>query len=474
MKEKLILILVFTTPLIWTPLTYEAFEFPKMMFVYLVAILLTANWLREKLPALSFDPPSGVRSRVENLIQNPASRPKFTLSRANGSKDKTIYTLISVFIISAIISTAFSTHPSVSLYGYYTRFNGGLLSVASYLVIFFTTVHLIKSKPNFVTRLIKAMLVSTALVSLYAIVQHFGLDPVHWVQNVQLRVFSTLGQPNWLASYMLLLLPLSGYCYLRRDGACPVSTTPIVIFLLQFTAFWFTYSLSGLLGFAVGTLVFVWWFRKLIKENLRKAAVLASGCLLIMLLFPGPIGIRVKENLNQFANIATNKNFQFSTRTENFANTRIAMAQENSQNTEATPAPPATADTGKIRLLVWKGSIKAWLSNPKRFLIGEGLETFAFIFPRFRPEALNTTSEWDFLYNKAHNEYINLLVNQGFFGLLAYLAIIIYAIKNAKTHWQKSLAVGLISLSISLFFGFNVVVTNLYLWVFLSLLYVET
>ena len=36
----------------------------------------------------------------------------------------------------------------------------------------------------------------------------------------------------------------------------------------------------------------------------------------------------------------------------------------------------------------------------------------------------NLTSEWDFLYNKAHNEYLNYLATTGLFGLGSYLLFI--------------------------------------------------
>ena len=81
-------------------------------------------------------------------------------------------------------------------------------------------------------------------------------------------------------------------------------------------------------------------------------------------------------------------------------------------------------ESGEIRKYVWQGAFNAWKSTPKTMLIGTGTETFAFAFYQFRPVGHNLTSEWDFLYNKAHNEYLNYLATTGIFGLGSYLLFI--------------------------------------------------
>jgi O-antigen ligase len=60
-------------------------------------------------------------------------------------------------------------------------------------------------------------------------------------------------------------------------------------------------------------------------------------------------------------------------------------------------------------------------ANP---LFGTGVETFAFAYYTYRPAQHNMTSEWDYLYNKAHNEYLNYLATIGILGLGSYLLMI--------------------------------------------------
>ena len=139
------------------------------------------------------------------------------------------------------------------------------------------------------------------------------------------------------------------------------------------------------------------------------------------------------------------------------------------------PAPLHTGefggtDSSKIRLLVWEGALNAWKDNP---LFGTGLETFAFAYYKYKPAGQNMTSEWNFLYNKAHNEFLNYLVTSGLFGLGSYLAIIsIFLFISGKKllkdkHNPDSLLVigfiaAFIGISITNFFGFSVVIVNSY------------
>ncbi len=54
---------------------------------------------------------------------------------------------------------------------------------------------------------------SSGFVCLYALFQYLGWDPLAAAYSTRLdlsRVFSTLGNPNYLAGYALMLLPLVG------------------------------------------------------------------------------------------------------------------------------------------------------------------------------------------------------------------------------------------------------------------------
>ncbi|MFH1705511.1 MAG: hypothetical protein ABH867_01225 [Patescibacteria group bacterium] len=99
--------LFFFTPLMLTPLNYELFEFNKIVFVYFWTIVILCAWAGKMIA-------SG----------------KFIFKRTFWDKP------LLVFFASQAISTIISIDRHTSIFGYYSRFNGGLLSTACYLLLY--------------------------------------------------------------------------------------------------------------------------------------------------------------------------------------------------------------------------------------------------------------------------------------------------------------------------------------------------
>ena len=137
--------LFFFTPLILIPATFEIFEFNKMLFVYFVSLGVFCLWI------------------IKTIIQK-----QFLFS-----KTFIFYPLI-LFLFSQTISTIISIDPHTSFFGYYSRFNGGLLSLLSYCLLYFGFVSLLNKKQAL--GCFKLLLFSAGLVSFYGIAQHFGID----------------------------------------------------------------------------------------------------------------------------------------------------------------------------------------------------------------------------------------------------------------------------------------------------------
>lgn len=125
-------------------------------------------------------------------------------------------------------------------------------------------------------------------------------------------------------------------------------------------------------------------------------------------------------------------------------------------------------DSLDIRKIVWDGAIKLGLQYP---LFGTGVETFAYSYYFVRPTEHNLTSEWDFIYNKAHNEFLNYFATTGFFGLISYLVFIISVLcLYGRLIWQgtgeeklfyAALVSAYITIIITNFFGFSTTTINL-------------
>src|SRR3989338_3165738 len=183
--EYLFYALFFFVPLLLWPKTSEVFEFNKMLLVYVITILISAAWVVK-----------WIEAKKITIRRTPLDLP------------------IAIFLTSQIISTIFSIDTHTSLWGYYSRFHGGLMSTISYIVLYYAFVTNIKISN--LKYQISNILLSATLVSLYGVAEHFGIDKQLWVQDVQNRVFSSLGQPNWLSAYLVALLPLPIFLALQH------------------------------------------------------------------------------------------------------------------------------------------------------------------------------------------------------------------------------------------------------------------
>lgn len=473
-------------PLLLTPWNYELFEYNKMMAVYTITAFVATAWLTKM-----------IHLRELKIARTPLDIP------------------IWLFVTSQFLSALFSIDPHVSWLGYYSRFNGGMWSVISYVLLYYAYMSNRSNNTNETrllapersdggqANLLKTALASATLVAIYGVLERLGIDKHLWVQDVQNRVFSTLGQPNWLAAYLAALVPIGlafaiqQFTKKNRQGLLSTSLYGLIT-LLFFAVLLFTRSRSGLLGFIVADIVF--WGLFFIRppracDKNRKGAAFFRLPVILHLLFALIVFVNGTgtPTIDRFITFngwrdLTNK---------------LTTQQSNKATQEATPsatvAGPALevggTESGVIRKYVWQGAINAWKSSIKTFLIGTGTETFAFAFYQFRPAGHNATSEWDFLYNKAHNEYLNYLATTGLFGLGSYLLFIGTFIwwfiqhmlremrdeknkKNQIAHHSSlithALFSGWLSILVTNFFGFSVVILQVFLFLFPALIFAST
>lgn len=520
--------LLFFVPLAFTSNTSELFEFNKLWITFIITIVIAFAWISKMILLRQF--------RIQRTI--------FDIP-------------ILLFLLSQVISTIFSIDRHVSLWGYYSRFNGGLLSIISYIflyyafvsnfktqiqdkkavveaayrkfrpllfigatVLFFAgeyvaslnqnatiyvslitvfasfSIFMLAAPQSPIRRLIYAILSSAVLVTLWGLPSHFGYDPTCllfrgtfdvscWTADFQpkARIFSTMGQPDWLAAYLATLIPV-GLALFLEDFPKKLSkkldiNNPLLlkIGLLLFVALMyldllFTTSRSVIVASWVAIAIFLVWFAycaikpKFVKEKLSAEVKLFGGIVLIFFLITFFIGLPFALDRFTFRGIMA----------------QIAARQTASKQVKAPTPTPATApqspvstgefggtDSGTIRLLVWRGAIDIWRNNP---IFGTGVETFAFAYYKYRPAAHNLTSEWRYLYNKAHNEYLNYAATTGTVGILTYLSIIgLFLFVSIKYLWKNkhkqnllaaSLVAGYIGIIVSNFFGFSVVMINIF------------
>ena len=109
------------------------------------------------------------------------------------------------FTIILILCSIFTIDPLSSLKGTYKR-QEGLFTELNYIFLFFAAAHFIRDAKK-IRMCIVLSIAAGALTSLYAILQHFGID-IFSKKGIE-RSFSTLNHPNFLAAYLVLVMPFA-------------------------------------------------------------------------------------------------------------------------------------------------------------------------------------------------------------------------------------------------------------------------
>ena len=115
---------------------------------------------------------------------------------------------IALFVLWNLLAFVLSSDRHQSLVGEQLQYQG-LLTLLLY-VAFFYFARILISSPRRVAWLFGAVAIGATAVSGYAIVQALGHDPIWRGQLPSGRVFSTIGQPNALAAYLVLSDPDHG------------------------------------------------------------------------------------------------------------------------------------------------------------------------------------------------------------------------------------------------------------------------
>jgi O-antigen ligase len=400
---------------------------------------------------------------------------------------------IIVFFLSQVLSALFSIDTHTSFFGYYGRFNGGLISLIAYLVLYYGFVSNIEYRH--IEKLLKTSLIASVIVILWGIPGWLGHDlscllflgefnNTCWTDQFRpdIRMFSTLGQPNWLGAYLAINFFIGVYFFIKSinindewlkglNKEIKISsvfnglrTKLLAVYLfLNFSATLFTRSRSAVLALFGGVSVIVAFglFKIYAYKNINILKKLILP--LIVFIVVAPI-IFFKTGVDKFDRMITLSTYS------NLIKSRVVKKEP---VTAAKTSVPVTgvSESFDIRKIVWEG---AWKLGMKYPLLGTGVETFAYAYYFARPIEHNLTSEWDYLYNKAHNEYLNYLATTGFAGLVSYLVLIFsflgycgYTLLKNKTGERLLIACLMISwmtILVTNFFGFSTSTINLFFY----------
>lgn len=265
--------------------------------------------------------------------------------------------------------------------------------------------------------LLVAVVLSASIATGYGIIQQYfpAYDPVRWGAQV---FVSTFGNRDFFAGYLVVVIPLVGaLAFVNRTNIKGLIFA--ILTFLMILCLVLSQARAGWIGFFSQIFIL---FLVLLFTGTGKLKVIflhkkILAIIVICLLLGGlalPKVINIKGTTDRFKSI-----FQ------------------------------TTSGSNLVRVIMWRDSYRAWtdktdrkqewvkISPIKNIIIGNGIGTFQLFFPLYRPgEYHHCGVSHNTLH--AHNEYLEVLAEEGVLGIIVYLWIFIAFFKEASKAFGKS------------------------------------
>lgn len=344
---------------------------------------------------------------------------------------------IAVFVFIYIASTALSPMPFFSFWGISPASSGyNLYSFLSIIVIITSMLVYVRSAAQ-VKRILYVIAGVGTLASIYGTFQHFGWDPIGNGGEV-VRIYSTFGNPIMFGAFLAMSIPVT--VALAQQRHFVEKRWPVAIFALaigvQLGALWFTGSRGPIAGLAAALAITAVVALTLMPRKflVTYAATVAGAIVFGLLLVVAPGG-----------NDST-RAVQFGGQLDNLTN-------------EATAGHVEAGLEGRRE--IWREVIElstSWerqypdtgISKALRPVFGYGPDMLRFSAPL----ASNPRTSFE-VVDHAHNRPLMVLAEQGWAGLLSFLAVTVIAAYLAFLIWIKlrSKDGGADTLSVIIFMG---------------------
>jgi tetratricopeptide (TPR) repeat protein len=416
--ELSLLAMIILVPALFYTRTNDVFEINKMFVFRLFTIMGVFLWII-----------SAVRDKKITLMRTDLDFPVIGL------------------LVTSILSTVISKNQNTSFYGVYEDYEG-IFTVLNYFFFYYLAVNYLGLK-NFVPKTIVMILLTTALISGYGIAQNFGWDFVRWNPETYSpeRFFSTLGNPNFLAAYLVETIPLIFIVFFMTRGKkkkmCVLGVllmAVVVVFLTKSRAGFFsliiTILLTGIYSFIDS--------RKAENELFSKNKIwfICFGALVILTLF-------VPMVRNAFA-----------------------MVWERSKGLFTLKGIVLTP-----RVYIWKSALMMFRDFP---VLGTGIDTFQVMFPYYR-FPIYWQLEWNGTPEKTHNVFLQVLATQGIAGFGFYALLFVTFLKKSfnlmfgeKEINKRYLIFGFFMCAVAFYaqglFNYTVVAYGLVFWLALAMI----
>ena len=413
---------IILTPLFFDKYSSRIFEPDKATLLRTLALVILGAWVVKvaEVGIAKRDPQKSWWQNFVLMLKEPIVPLVFALA--------VVYTL----------ATIFSVTPRISFWGSYQRLQG-FYTTSAYIVIFAALAANLRRQGQ-VERLMTAAILTSLPVSLYGVLQKYGIDPIPWGGNVTNRVASHMGNSIFVAAYLIMIFPLTVGRIVRSFGDIlkaeknlgrHIARSTIYIFIaaLQLIAIYFSKSRGPLLGLLAGAffifiLLALHWRLRWLVSAVILLGVLAGAFLITLNIPNGPL-----ESIREEPWVG-----------------RLGKMLDTEQR------------TSRVRILIWGGAAEMVAphdplvypdehTDPFNFLrplIGYGPETMHMAYNPFYPPDLAHAEKRNASPDRSHNETWDSLIITGGLGLLVYIGLFASAfyyglkwLKLINTHKQK-------------------------------------
>jgi len=409
-----VMLLLFAIPLSFDPTAYDTFELPKITLFRILTIMVVFAWLVLSLKRGEF-----------SVSSSPLNRP------------------IAAFLGISIISTIFSRNPGVSLGGLYNFYFWGLGAIIGYVLLYIVT-STVPEETDW-EDMISAILIGSVAIIIYGFIQRQGIDILEWAESPRERIWSTLGNPNFLGAYLVMVIPLALSRFLNKNQKEEIRAILFFLTAALFAALSFTLSRASWLAIIIGSFI---WAASLGKKMLKRKSGWMFALAVVVVYFAFLFVLPYRGSRGEQAVVE-----------------------------RAASTLDLTENSNRVRVAGWEVALQIVKRHP---LLGTGLDTFKEAFlqnmgPDFEPVAGKNIIPF-----YAHNEFLQVASTMGLIGLVAYLWLWLTFIVEAwrasrqsigeeKLFWSGLLASG-VTLLIYSQFHFSVLSTSLLFWFYLGML----
>ncbi len=422
------------TPLYFNVYSARVFEPDKLVLLRCIALLMAAAWLVRTVEA---------RSGVVVAPAGPRSRGELWRSLRAVPLVPQVLLLVLVYLLATVISVV----PRASFWGSYQRLQG-TYSTLAYIVIFFLTWEGLRTRAQ-LERLLNAIVLASLPIALYGVLQHYGLDPLPWAGDVTDRVTGTLGNAIFIAAYLMMAAFLTLERLVARFrrllggerstlADAFMGATYAFILALQIVAIYFSKSRGPWLGLLAGAYAFMLIALVALRRSAaergplthREAGKALGFALLSPLVgvIPAYVGLIVARRGRRWlwlswclqAVLALGFLVAF-----NLPQSPLAPLRQVAGIGRLGQVFETESGTGRVRVLIWQGSVELLRSNPLRALVGYGPESMFVAFNSAYPPDLAHYESRQASPDRSHNETFDALINTGLIGFAVYISLFV-------------------------------------------------